>query len=319
MVRHLEDQGTAMNFRVAAWPLVLLLALGGCARKPLKAQSQSLAQARTGFKSQIKGERSGTPVEPPPPNTLRYVEYSSPAGKLAAYVSTSHNDGKRHPAIVWITGGDCNTIGDVWSPADPANDQTAVVFRSVGIVTMYPSLRGGNQNPGAREGFYGEVDDVIAAGKALRALPFVDPQRVYLGGHSTGGTLALLVAEMTADFRGVFAFGPVEDVSGYPSEYLPFDTSNPWEVELRSPGYWLSSVRSPVWVIEGTGGNIDSLRAMKNASKNPLVHFIEVEGADHFSVLGPMNGLIAGKISKDTGPTSSITITSEEASKLFGR
>ena len=163
------------------------------------------------------------------------------------------------------------------------------------------------------------MDDIIAAAKVLRTLPTVDPQRIYLGGHSTGGTLALLVAEMTGDFRGVFAFGPVDDVSGYPGEYLPFDTSNPKELELRSPGYWLSSIRSPVWVIEGADGNIDSLRAMKSANKNPLVHFIEVDGASHFSVLGPVNELIAGKIHKDTGPNSNITITSEEAGKLFRR
>jgi dipeptidyl aminopeptidase/acylaminoacyl peptidase len=309
-----------MNFRLAAWPLVLLLTLAGCSlRQPLAQRSQTLAEARKGFTPHPTGTRSGEPVEGPPPNTVHIVSYPSAGKQLAAYLSTEPGDGKRHPAIVWITGGDCNTIGDVWSPAQPDNDQTAGIFRSVGIVTMYPSLRGGNQNPGVREGFYGEVDDVIAAGKALRALPYVDPQRVYLGGHSTGGTLALLVAEMTDEFRGVFAFGAVDDVSGYPSEYVPFDTKNPREVELRSPGYWLSSVRSPVWIIEGTGGNIDSLRAMKSASKNPLVHFVEVDGATHFSVLGPMNALIAGQISKDTGPTSAISLTSEEASKLFGR
>jgi dipeptidyl aminopeptidase/acylaminoacyl peptidase len=309
-----------MTVRAAACALVLLLTLPGCSsRKPLTARSQTLAEARKGFTTRPTGERSGDPVEPPPPETLRYTTYPSPAGQLAAYVSPEPHDGRRHPAIVWITGGDCNSIGDVWSPPEPGNDQTARIFRSVGIVTMYPSLRGGNQNPGVKEGFYGEVEDVIAAGKAVRALPSVDPQRVYLGGHSTGGTLALLVAEMTGDFRGVFAFGAVDDVSGYPKEYLPFDTSNPKELELRSPGYWLSSVRSPVWIIEGTGGNIESLRAMKAASKNPLVHLVEVPNADHFSVLGPVNELIAGAIHKDTGAACNIALTSEEAGKLFGR
>ena len=113
--------------------------------------------------------------------------------------------------------------------------------------------------------------------------------------------------------------GPVDDVSGYGPEYLPFDTSKPREVELRSPGYWLSSIRSPVWVIEGTGGNIDSLRAMKAANKNPLVHFVEVSGASHFSVLGPVNELLAGKIYQDSGPACNISLTGEEASKLIGR
>ena len=309
-----------MTFRPAALALVLLLTLPACqARKSLNARSESLTDARKGFKIQPTGARSGDPVEGPPSNTVRVVSYRSAVGELAAYLSPEPSDGRRHPAIVWITGGDCNSIGDVWSPIEPGNDQTAGIFRSVGIVTMYPSLRGGNQNPGVKEGFYGEVDDVIAAGSYLQSLPYVDPQRVYLGGHSTGGTLALLVAEMTSGFRGVFAFGPVDSVSGYESEYLPFNSSNPKELELRSPGHWLSSIRSPTWVIEGTGGNIDSLRTMKAANQNPLVHFVEVRGANHFSVLGPVNELIAGKIHEGIGPTSNVTLTSEEASKLFAR
>ncbi len=124
---------------------------------------------------------------------------------------------------------------------------------------------------------------------------------------------------MTSGFRGTLAFGPVDDNSAYGpgSEYLPFDASDRRTVKRRSPGHWLSSIRSPVWVIEGTRGNIDSLRAMKSASRNPLVHFVEIQGADHFSLLGPLNELIAGKIHADTAPTCNVTLTSEEATKLF--
>ena len=64
-----------------------------------------------------------------------------------------------------------------------------MAFPSAGIVTMYPSLRGGNNNPGYIERLCGEVDDVIASGKYLASRPDVDPKRIYLGGHSTGGGL----------------------------------------------------------------------------------------------------------------------------------
>ena len=79
---------------------------------------------------------------------------------------------------------------------------------------MFPSLRGGNDNPGVREGFFGEVDDVLAAAEYLSKQAFVDPQRIYLGGHSTGGTLVLLVAECSGRFRAVFSFGPVLGTRG---------------------------------------------------------------------------------------------------------
>ncbi len=130
---------------------------------------------------------------------------------------------------------------------------------------MYPSLRGGNKNPGFIEGFYGEVDDVLGASEYLAKLDYVDPKRIYLGGHSTGGTLALLVAESTDRFRAVFAFGPVEDASDYGSKYLPFDISNRKEVDLRSPIKWLQAIRNPTFVFEGTErrSNIDSVTTPK--------------------------------------------------------
>ena len=80
----------------------------------------------------------------------------------------------------------------------------------------------------------------------------MDPARLYLGGHSTGGTLVLLVAASSDRFRGVFSFGPVDDVSGYGSQFLPFNTWSRREIELRSPIYWLHSVRSPTFVFEGS-------------------------------------------------------------------
>ena len=52
---------------------------------------------------------------------------------------------------------------------------------------MYPSLRGGNQNPGHVEGLYGEVEDLLAAYDHLAAKDYVDPNRIYVTGLSMGG------------------------------------------------------------------------------------------------------------------------------------
>jgi hypothetical protein len=68
---------------------------------------------------------------------------------------------------------------------------------------MFPVLRGGNDNQVPKESFLGEVQDVVAAAGHLEDLPYVDSDRIYLGGHSTGGTLALLVAECSDRFRAV--------------------------------------------------------------------------------------------------------------------
>ena len=302
--------------------VVWFIALAGCLGEPTPPQEKgSLLQARAGFKSRfVNRSLDRDPVDEPPPEVFRKVTFESPAGELAAYLSPTTDDGQQRPAIIWITGGDCNSIGDVWSPAPPSNDQTAGAFRKAGIIMMFPSLRGGNQNPGTREGFLGEVDDVLASADYLARQPSVDPKRIYLGGHSTGGTLVLLVAECTDRFRAVFSFGPVSNVSGYDPMYLHFDTSNPKEVELRSPGRWLGSIHGPTFVLEGTEqGNLSSLEAMARASTNPLVHFHPVKGADHFSVLAPTNALVAQKILADRGAQCNINFTDAELSLLAGR
>lgn len=301
--------------------VLLLLMLTGCGTHTPKS-SLSLIQARSGFKTTLTPQSAPKEAVPQaPPDVFRTVMYPAPSGDLAAYVSPDPGDGKKHPTIIWITGGDCNSINDVWSPRSPDNDQTAAAYRKAGILMMFPSLRGGNENPGVKEGFLGEVDDVLAAARYLERQKYVDPKRIYLGGHSTGGTLALLVAEYTGGFRAVFSFGPVDDVSRYGADsgFLPFDISNPHEVELRSPGNWLSSIQSPVWVFEGTEGNISALRTMAGSSSNPRAHFIEIKGVSHFATLAPANELIAQKLLEDTGEPSTLSFTEDEVNQKFAR
>ena len=195
----------------------------------------TLAQARQGFKTKPTERGPAKEAVPePPPDVFRTVRYDSPAGKLAAYLTPDPKDGKKHPAIIWIHGGNCNSIDEsLWHAAPASNDQTAAAYRKSGIIMMFPSLRGGNDNPGVREGFFGEVNDVLAAAEFLGKQPFVDPQRIYLGGHSTGGTLVLLVAECSDRFRAVFSFGPALSAGWHQRQNVPFDASSTREVELR--------------------------------------------------------------------------------------
>ncbi len=280
---------------------------------------ETLSQARQGFTTRlIRNESSGQPLPDPPSDVFRKVEFDSSVGKLGAYLTPDPKDGKKHPALIWITGGDCSTLDEsIWQVAPADNDQTAGVFRKSGIAMMFPTLRGGNENPGVHEGFFGEVNDVLAAADYLATQVFVDPKRIYLGGHSSGGTMVLLTAECSDRFRVVFSFGPVDDIRGYPSEFHVFDTTGEREFELRAPGRWLHSIRCPVFVFEGTGGNVSSLESMARTSKNPNVHFFAVAGADHFDILAPANELIAAKILQDDGPECNIAFTADELNHIF--
>lgn len=256
------------------------------------------------------------PLQDPPVDTFKRVEYASVGvGYLGAYITPDPKDGAKHPAIIWITGGLSNAIGDVWSDQPRTNDQSATAYAKAGVVTMFPSLRGGNSNSGQVEWMFGEVKDIMAAREHLASLPYVDPDRIFLGGHSTGGTLVYLTAESTDKFRGVFSFGPTAlgtvfdasmtliDFSETSSEMLKLDPLlRENEIYLRAPIVWNQDVRTPLYVFEGAkGGNIDHLDLLQENSENPLIHFHKIEGADHFSVLAPVNEMIAQKILEDDG------------------
>lgn len=303
--------------------LLVAMIPGGAAR----AQTP-LADARKGFATAFHElRRPGQSMPLPLRGQGRLVRYPSAVGPLAALVSTIPQDGRRRPAIVWISGGDANTVdGSVWEAAPAANDQTARQYREAGIVTLYPSLRGGNDNPGRREGYFGEVDDVLAAADWLASQPGIDPARIYLGGHSTGATLVLLVAEASPRFRAVFAFGPVTDPALHRRENVPLDPGNAVEMRLRRPVAWLDSVRSPLHVFEGADGqvsNVDELRALQAATRNPQIHFHAVRGTDHFGVLAPTNRLIARRILDDArpeaGPTATLAFAADELDAPFKR
>lgn len=285
--------------------LVLSFSVLSCEKKGggrASGGAKTLAEARKEHKTEIVNLiRGNTPV-PLPQEKTDQIYYDSPTGKLPAFVTPDPKDSRKHPLIIWLSGGFKNSIGDqAWTEGPPENEQSAAAYRKAGVVTMYPCLRGGNMDPGKIEAFYGEVEDVIAAAKAAEKISYVDPKHIYLGGHSTGGTLALLVAEMTDRFRGVFAFGPVDDVSGYAgSEKMPFNHHDAMEVRLRSPVHWMSSITSPTWIIEGDGqGNMAALENLDAADHPDSVRFVRVKGKDHFTVLAPLNTLIAKKILED--------------------
>ena len=112
------------------WIVMSLLVALGCSQQPAKQATgvgaatgggkESLLEARRGFKTKlVKRAAQREPVEEPPVAVFRIVRYDAPGGKYPAYLSPAAKDGKKRPAIIWITGGDCNTIGDVWSKAGP--------------------------------------------------------------------------------------------------------------------------------------------------------------------------------------------------------
>jgi dipeptidyl aminopeptidase/acylaminoacyl peptidase len=258
----------------------------------------TLAEARAGHRMLLTSQiRQLEPAPRPPAHAMSIVHYPSPAGQISGYLTQSPYDSGLHPAIIWVSGGD-TAIGDFWSPQPRDNDQSAAAFRERGIVVFYPSFRGLNGNPGQVEGFFGELDDLVAATAWLKQQPGVDPDRVYLGGHSSGGTMVLLASEYANAWAGVFAFGPVTDPRMYGQiAPVPIAADDESGARLRAPIHWLASIRQPTMIIEGGGqGNVSELEMLQARNSNPLVSFVTAQGCNHFSVLRPASDLIAEAI-----------------------
>ncbi len=260
-----------------------------------------------------KKENDDDPIPEPPEGVFDLVSYPSKVGDLAAYVSSDPGDGEKHPLIIWVVGGWGNGIDDFpFAYPEWENDQTGSAFWQNGILTMYPSFRGGNGNPGYYEALFGEVDDIVSAYEYAASLPYVDPERIYLGGHSTGGTRALLASEYTDKFRAVFCFGAVDEIKSHNNSQFTFDRGNLDEYIMRSPIYWLDNIESPTFLIEGRDGNSENLEKMEQAYQSDKLHYFVVEGADHFSVLAPATKVVAEKILTDTGEEVNIDISQRE-------
>lgn len=289
---------------------------------PVIAQNaaQTLTQARAGHKTKLtKSLKDTERMVQPPPSLFQKVQYKSPAGSMEAMLSLPQDKSKKYPAILWITGGfPSGGIGEsAWKYRAPSNDQSAKIYRQRGLIMMYPSFRGASGNPGQQEGFYGEVDDVVAAFKYLKSRSYVDSKRIFIGGHSTGGTLALLVAGTGLECRAILSFGPVDDLAGYGQEVLPFDLENAKETKLRAPIHYLEAIQSPTFVIEGLeGGNVEPLKAMKKVNKNSLVKFMTVRGASHFNILAPINDFIAKRIVGLKG-SDALSFSAQDLQKAF--
>lgn len=173
------------------------------------------------------------------------VAYRSGGLMLRAFATPVVPGGKPAPAVLFLHGGFDLGAGH-WAMTRP--------FRDAGYVVLVPSLRGENGQPGACSLCYDEVADVLAAAEALAARPDVDPARLYLAGHSVGGTLTLLTALASGRFRAAASFSAAPDMAewsrGRP-ELIPFPPDRPGEFRARSSVAFATGFRCPVRLFYG--------------------------------------------------------------------
>ncbi len=248
----------------------------------LELQEEDYAKTRSQFRTKLlrKGaspQRSKA-VKAPPGVTV--VEYSSGDLRLKAWVNPPSKADAKQPAVLFLHGGWAFGEDD-WEMAEP--------FRDAGFVVMTPILRGENGQKGDFTMFYDEVDDVLAAAENLAKIPGVDPARIYLSGHSAGGTLTMLAAMASDRFRAASLSGSADRIafvrSGY-EQVTPFDQNDIREFQVRSAVAYATSFKCPTRLFYGTAEAYFDKEMRRTAGlakqKGLDVEAVQIPG-DHFS------------------------------------
>ncbi|HEY1861545.1 MAG TPA: alpha/beta fold hydrolase [Gemmataceae bacterium] len=249
-------------------------------------QTEDYAEARAKFHTKLI--RRGPAPQPfqgewPPPGA-REATYVVGGLRLKAWINQPDAAGGRKPAVLFLHGGFAFGADD-WEQTRP--------FRDAGFVTMLPILRGENGQPGDYSMFYDEVDDVLAAADWLAKEPGVDSNRIYVSGHSVGGTLALLAAMTSKRFRAAASFSGSPDQVKWASgqmELVPFDPKDQREFQMRSPLAFARSFKCPTRLYYGSQEILFKASSEKTAELAKAagldVEAVSVPG-DHMSAVTP--------------------------------
>ncbi len=222
--------------------------------------------------------------EETPPAGVQEVLYPSDGLELKAWLSEDPADGQRHPAVVYLHGGFAFGSGD-WAAASP--------FLAEGYVVMVPMLRGENGNPGFFEDQYGEVHDAVAAGEYVAKLPYVDPDKVFLAGHSAGARLVMLASMLPSKYQAAAAFSGTPDyeewVASEFGDYAPFDKSKSEERRVRNPVAFVRSIRCPLYLfVEPSHPDVSDNRLLaRKATSYGKTCQMQIVPGDHMSMVAP--------------------------------
>lgn len=219
-------------------------------------QNEDYAEARKTFHTKLLQQGPAPHQEDcknsKPPVDATEVYFPSDALRLRAWINSPATENKlKRPAVLFLHSGFCFDVSD-WEEARP--------FRDAGFVVMLPNRRGENGQPGNFTMFYDEVDDVISAAEYLRRQAFVDDDKLYVAGASTGGTLTMLAALTYRHFRAAASFSGSPDAVGYTRHAvaiadwsdIPFDYRNAKELQLRSAKVYAASFKCPARLYYGT-------------------------------------------------------------------
>ncbi len=162
---------------------------------------------------------------------LRFPTLDGTEIQTFVYKPESFNPKRRYPAILWLHGGQ-------ESQYDYGFNFRVQLFAANGYVVVMPNVRGsggrGLEFALALNKAYGtkDVEDVIVATDYVIEQGYVDPDRLGVGGWSSGGTLTNVVIAKTDRFAGAISGA---SVGWYTSTYGHDPYYLWWHTELGPP------------------------------------------------------------------------------------
>jgi dipeptidyl aminopeptidase/acylaminoacyl peptidase len=192
------------------------------------------------------------------------------------YLPPAMEPGRRYPALVWVHGGPMRQAVPGWHPSygEAVFHAFTLYLAHRGVITLAVNYRGGvGYGVAFEQGNFltlgaDDAADVANAGRFLKTLPYVDPERVGVWGISYGGRMTMAALTKHPD---VFALGV--EIAGvwnesrktawaernYPlaAAYFKarlggYEEEHPEVWREASPGLWVHQMVAPLVGFHGT-------------------------------------------------------------------
>jgi dipeptidyl aminopeptidase/acylaminoacyl peptidase len=239
-----------------------------------------------------------------------FVHYPGPDGQQVPgwlFVPKHLDRSKKHPAIVWIHGDGVNQSYNGWHV-----QRNYAVYYSFhqyllqkGYVVFAPDYRGSiGYGRAWRQGVYMDVGgkdakDAWMAANYLKALPYVDGERLGVWGLSYGGFFTLIAAtDQPTLFRAAVDVAGVADYAmyyedpyhgGWTASRIGTPEQNPAVFAQASPLSHVDRLARPLLVLHGTSDvNVPYLHSVRlidellKKGKGDLVSFMTYPGEFHY-------------------------------------
>lgn len=143
-----------------------------------------------------------------------------------------------------------------------------------------------------RDSFAGMINARNALEYVLEKVPEVDPSRIFIAGHSSAGTLAILFAQHESRLRGCVAYAPCTDVAARLRPLVGQSSSMPLPgvdhfLMRSSPMSHVSSLKCPVMIFHAQDDSnvpVSESTTFANLAKQSGKHvdLVTVPTGDHY-------------------------------------